>query len=72
MTPKENQAIDLLEDATAESFAAWLARHPTVEVISRLTHLFCACSLQRARQKDRELSLAARSSRVVPWNLPAS
>ena len=27
--------IDLLEDATAESFAAWLERHPTVEVVSR-------------------------------------
>jgi hypothetical protein len=27
--------IDLLEDATAESFAAWLQKHPTVEVISR-------------------------------------
>jgi Transposase len=27
--------IDLLEDATAESLATWLERHPTVEVISR-------------------------------------
>jgi transposase len=27
--------IDLLEDATAESFATWLEKHPTVEVISR-------------------------------------
>jgi len=27
--------IDLLEDATAESFAAWLESHPTVEIISR-------------------------------------
>jgi transposase len=27
--------IDLLEDATAESFAPWLKTHPTVEVISR-------------------------------------
>lgn len=27
--------IDLLEDATAESFAAWLEKHPTVEVVSR-------------------------------------
>lgn len=27
--------VDLLEDATAESFAAWLERHPTVEVVSR-------------------------------------
>lgn len=27
--------IDLLEDATAESFAAWLQKHPTVEIISR-------------------------------------
>jgi transposase len=32
----EQQApIDLFEDATAESFAAWLERHPTVEVSSR-------------------------------------
>lgn len=32
----EQQApIDLLEDATAESFATWLERHPTVEGISR-------------------------------------
>lgn len=32
----ERQApIDLLEDATAESFASWLQMHPTVEVISR-------------------------------------
>lgn len=27
--------IDLLEDATAEAFAAWLERHPTVVVVSR-------------------------------------
>jgi len=27
--------IDLLENATAESFVAWLERHPTVEVVSR-------------------------------------
>lgn len=27
--------IDLLADATAESFAAWLVAHPSVEVISR-------------------------------------
>ena len=27
--------IDLLEDASAESFAAWLEKHPSVEVISR-------------------------------------
>lgn len=27
--------IDLLEDASAESFAAWLQKHPSVEVISR-------------------------------------
>jgi transposase len=32
----EHQApIDLLEDATAESFAAWLEEHPTVKIISR-------------------------------------
>jgi len=32
----EQQApIDLLEDATAESFAAWLQKHPSVEIISR-------------------------------------
>ncbi|MFL5628206.1 MAG: ISL3 family transposase [Ktedonobacteraceae bacterium] len=32
----EKQApIDLLEDASAESFAAWLHVHPTVEIISR-------------------------------------
>ena len=32
----EHQApIDVLEDATAESFAAWLEKHPTVEIISR-------------------------------------
>ncbi len=32
----EQQApIDLLEDATAESFAAWLQEHPSVEIISR-------------------------------------
>jgi transposase len=27
--------IDLLEDATAESFAAWLEKYPTIEVVSR-------------------------------------
>ena len=27
--------IDLLEDATAESFAAWLEKHPSVKVVSR-------------------------------------
>lgn len=27
--------IDLLKDATAESFAAWLEKHPTIEVVSR-------------------------------------
>ena len=27
--------IDLLEDATSESFAVWLEKHPTVEVVSR-------------------------------------
>ncbi len=27
--------IDLLEDATAESFATWLEKHPTIEVVSR-------------------------------------
>ncbi|GHO72384.1 transposase [Ktedonobacter sp. SOSP1-85] len=32
----ERQApIDLLKDATAESFASWLQMHPTVEIISR-------------------------------------
>ncbi|GAC1566068.1 MAG: ISL3 family transposase [Ktedonobacteraceae bacterium] len=32
----EQQApIDLLEDATSESFAAWLQKHPSVEIISR-------------------------------------
>jgi transposase len=32
---EQHAPIDLLEDATAESFAAWLKKHPTVEVISR-------------------------------------
>nr|HET6905183.1 ISL3 family transposase [Ktedonobacteraceae bacterium] len=27
--------IELLEDATAESFAAWLEKHPSIEVVSR-------------------------------------
>ncbi|MFL5660220.1 MAG: transposase [Ktedonobacteraceae bacterium] len=32
----ERQApINLLEDAPSESFAAWLEKHPTVEIISR-------------------------------------
>jgi transposase len=30
-----HQAIDLLPERSSESFAAWLARHPEVEVISR-------------------------------------
>jgi len=29
------QIVDLLEDRSTESFAAWLAEHPEVEIISR-------------------------------------
>jgi transposase len=32
---EQHVPIDLLEDATAESFAAWLEKHPSVEVVSR-------------------------------------
>src|SRR5437588_9860618 len=32
---EERVPIDLLADATAESFAAWLQAHPSVEFISR-------------------------------------
>jgi len=32
---EQHLPIDLLEDASAESFAAWLVKHPSVEVISR-------------------------------------
>jgi transposase len=50
----EQQApIDLLEDATAESFAAWLQKHPTVEVGSR----------------DRGTTFADRATRGAPQAL---
>jgi len=32
---EQHRPIDLLADATAESFAAWLQAHPSVEIISR-------------------------------------
>jgi len=32
---EKQRPIDLLADATAESFAAWLRRHPSVEIVSR-------------------------------------
>jgi transposase len=32
---KQQMPIDLLADATAESFAAWLQTHPSVEIVSR-------------------------------------
>lgn len=32
---EQHLPIDLLKDASAESFAAWLEKHPSVEVISR-------------------------------------
>jgi transposase len=32
---EQHLPIDLLEDASTESFAAWLEKHPSVEVISR-------------------------------------
>jgi hypothetical protein len=33
--------VDLLQDASADSFAAWLKEHPSVELISRAWHDLC-------------------------------
>ncbi len=32
---ERHQAIDLLDDHTAETLAEWLQQHPTVEIIAR-------------------------------------